>query len=154
MLATLLASGAFRFVKAWWPVIVGGLAILVVVMSVLGYGRARFNAGVASMKPALEACVRAKDDAIQANKHAQAAIKALQDMYGDLEQAIRDLEDRERAAQLRVDAARAEQARRERELLKEAVRLKSLLERPAETKEQACVTAAEILREEARRKQQ
>ncbi len=142
----------FEAVKRFLPLILIGLVVLIVGTAVWRYGSSRYDAGVASMKPALTACAAARDDAIQANKHAAAAIKALQTMYGDLDKVLSDLKERELRAHLRAEAALAEAARKERLALQEAIRLKRQLETPSATPQQACTVAQSALQEEAARR--
>lgn len=157
LLESLAASAVWRVVKAWWPVIVGFLVLLVVVMSVLGYGLARYNAGKAEAEakfaPKLAACAADRDGALRANKDAETAINNLKAAYGDLETAVKQLEARERVARLRGERIAAELAKKEREFIQEAQRLHAIINGPrATTAEAACAGADLILLEEAQRR--
>jgi hypothetical protein len=144
----------WQIIKKFLPLIIGALVVLTLIGAIMGYGRARYNQGVAEAeaeyKPKIQACLVARDGALAANKSAMQAIDNLKSAYGDLESAVKMLEARERAARIRGDRLAAEFAKREREYVQEAQRLKAIIEGPRLSPQEACAGADKLLTEEAR----
>lgn len=157
MFASLIAWGGWEGIKRFWPLIVVGVAMAAGAIALVVYGNKREAAGYAraegELRPIIQACEVARNDALLANQHADAAIKVLQSMYSDLEQEIKDREAREIAAWRAAQEGLAQALRRERLALRRAAELKKVLERSPEAR--TCETsrkALDALREDARRR--
>jgi hypothetical protein len=149
------AWAGWAILKKFAPLIIGVLVLVTVWGAVMGYGRTRYNQGVtateAKFAPKLLACATDRDAAFKANKDAEVSIQRLKAAYGDLEIAVKQLEARERVARLRGERIAAELAKKEREFIQEALRLRAIIDGPrAATREEACAGAEVLLTEEAR----
>lgn len=146
---------ALALLAKYWKQIAVGLAVIGVALMVWRWDANRLERareeGREELRPQLVACAADRDTAIAANKEAEAAIKTLRAAYGELEDAVKMLEARERAARLRGERLKAELAKKEREFLEEAARLQAIIEGPrASSREEACAGAEMILTKEAR----
>lgn len=148
---------SLEFVKRFWPAIVLGLAIIGIAFSIWNYGRGRYNEGVRVTTEAYEvkltACNAKVKAVLDANAVAQAAIRTLQELYGDLDTAVRDLQAREIDARARADKALAEALKRERAAVHEIAKLRKIIGEPkVATPELACQASLDLLEAAAERR--
>jgi hypothetical protein len=140
-----------ELIKTFWPILVAIAFTAVVWWAKASYDEKQREIGREELRPQLVACNKAYAEAAEANRKAQEAIATIHKMYGNLQEALKQLELREMAAKARGDNLRAQLAAKEKERLQTAMALEKALKERSETPTAACIVADDVLSARAAR---